>query len=112
MKQGFFDEHWLDNNNVIDMHGIALQIVLQEKTPMAENQSGRHPGIVSLLKYFEYRHLTQHLQTFSQPCGDLAEHMVSLLPDSAELTAGLRKLLEAKDCFVRAALDGPNVKEV
>ena len=25
--------------------------------------------------------------------------------DGPELTAGLRKLLEAKDCFVRAALD-------
>lgn len=26
------------------------------------------------------------------------------LPDSPELTTGLRKLLEAKDCFVRAAI--------
>jgi hypothetical protein len=26
------------------------------------------------------------------------------LPDSAEKSAGLRKLLEAKDCFVRASL--------
>ena len=26
------------------------------------------------------------------------------LPDGAEKSAGLRKLLEAKDCFVRAAL--------
>lgn len=28
-----------------------------------------------------------------------------MLPDGPELTAGLRKLLEAKDCFVRAAVD-------
>ncbi|NDU74057.1 hypothetical protein GWI34_15625 [Actinomadura sp. DSM 109109] len=27
------------------------------------------------------------------------------LPDGPELTAELRKLLEAKDCFVRASLD-------
>lgn len=33
--------------------------------------------------------------------------MVDQLPDGPELTAGLRKLLEAKDCFVRAALDKP-----
>jgi hypothetical protein len=30
--------------------------------------------------------------------------MVDLLPDDPELTAGLRKLMEAKDCFVRSAL--------
>jgi hypothetical protein len=31
--------------------------------------------------------------------------MADTLPEGAELTAGLRKLLEAKDCFVRSALD-------
>jgi len=30
--------------------------------------------------------------------------MDELLPESAEKTTGLRKLLEAKDCFVRAKL--------
>jgi hypothetical protein len=34
----------------------------------------------------------------------VAEKMVSVLPDSPELTAGLRKLLEAKDCLVRCAV--------
>lgn len=29
--------------------------------------------------------------------------MIRELPDGPELTAGLRKLLEAKDCFVRQA---------
>jgi hypothetical protein len=33
---------------------------------------------------------------------DLAYLMSQLLPDSAEKTAGFKKLLEAKDCFVRA----------
>jgi len=32
--------------------------------------------------------------------------MVAKLKHSPEVTAGLRKLLEAKDCFVRAGLDG------
>jgi hypothetical protein len=35
--------------------------------------------------------------------------MDTVLPDSAEKNVGMRKLLEAKDCFVRAAL--PNVEE-
>lgn len=44
-------------------------------------------------------------QTVSRPCHDLAAQMIAALPDGPELTTGLRKLLEAKDCFVRAALD-------
>ncbi|MFJ6615465.1 hypothetical protein ACIQPT_34895 [Streptomyces sp. NPDC091289] len=65
----------------------------------------RHPATVGLLRYFEYGHLPAHLQTVSKPCGDLAQELVAVLPDGPELSAGLRKLLEAKDCFVRAALD-------
>lgn len=65
----------------------------------------RHGNIVSLLRHFEYDHLPAHLQIVSKPFGVLAEHMVETLPEVPELTAGLRKLLEAKDCMVRAALD-------
>lgn len=36
---------------------------------------------------------------------DLAYRLFTNLKDGPELTAGLRKLLEAKDCFVRASLD-------
>ncbi|MGW4757768.1 hypothetical protein [Streptomyces chartreusis] len=67
----------------------------------------RHIGTTHLLRYFEYAHLPEHLQAVSKPCADLANELVNALPDGPELTAGLRKLLEAKDCFVRAALDIP-----
>ena len=58
-----------------------------------------------LLKWFEYGHLPPHLQEVSKQIGDLAVEMDTQLPDGAEKTAGLRKLLEAKDCFVRAKLE-------
>jgi hypothetical protein len=64
-----------------------------------------HPNTEALLRYFEYEHLPEHLQLVSQPCHELA-HAMALGLDGPELTAGLRKLLEAKDCFVRAALSG------
>lgn len=64
----------------------------------------RHPATLGLLKFFTYAHLPAHLQTVSRPVGELAEQMVRTLPDGPELTIGLRKLLESKDCFVRAAL--------
>lgn len=57
-----------------------------------------------IIKYFAYEHLPVHLQEVSKPIGDLARQMDDALPDGAEKSAGLRKLLEAKDCLVRAKL--------
>lgn len=62
----------------------------------------------SLLRYFAYEHLpVGPLHDTSRNVAELAHHMDATLPDGAEKTTGLRKLLEAKDCFVRAALDMP-----
>lgn len=66
--------------------------------------SARHPSTQQIMRYFDYDHLPIALQGISRPCGELAEAMCTVLPDGPELTTGLRKLLEAKDCFVRAAL--------
>lgn len=57
-----------------------------------------------IMRYFEYEHLPEKLQQISGPIGLLAISMDETLPHCPEKTAGLRKLLEAKDCFVRAAL--------
>lgn len=59
------------------------------------------------IKYFAYSHLPEHLQAVSKPIGDLANMLEANLPNGPEKSAGMRKLLEAKDCFVRAALDAP-----
>jgi len=57
-----------------------------------------------ILKFFAWGHLPEHLQRISRPFGELAEQMAASCEPSAELSAGLRKLLEAKDCMVRAGL--------
>jgi len=57
-----------------------------------------------LLQFFAYEHLPLELQTVSGECYVLADIMLNNLPHNPELTVGLRKLLEAKDCFVRARL--------
>ena len=62
-----------------------------------------HPSTAAILQYFAYEHLPPHLQEVSKPFGDLARSLAATL-DGPELTAGLRKLLEAKDCAVRARL--------
>lgn len=57
-----------------------------------------------MMQFFAYAHLPTHLQEISKPFGELAQQIVDNLPANAERTAGLRKLLEAKDCIVRAKL--------
>lgn len=70
----------------------------------------RHPATVQILKHFRYEHLTiPALHDTSKAVALVAHELVQALPDGPELTAGLRKLLEAKDCFVRAALEGVEV---
>lgn len=70
----------------------------------SQNPPVMRQGPNPILKFFEYQHLPTHLQEISKPLGDLAVLMEQKLPPSAETSAGLRKLLEAKDCFVRARL--------
>lgn len=62
----------------------------------------RGPG--SIMKFFDYEHLPPRLQDISRPICEVAREMDAMLPDGAEKSAGLRKLLEAKDCMVRAAV--------
>lgn len=58
----------------------------------------------AIMKHFAYEHLPAHLQEVSRPIGVLARQMDEALPDGPEKSAGLRKLLEAKDCLVRAKI--------
>jgi hypothetical protein len=57
-----------------------------------------------LLQFFAVAHLPTHLQAVSLPFHTLAHTLVDTLPRNPERTTALRKLLEAKDCAVRAAL--------
>ena len=63
-----------------------------------------HPAITHVLQYFKCDHLPQHLQDVSNPFAELANTVADTNPDSQETTVALRKLLEAKDAAVRAAL--------
>jgi len=58
-----------------------------------------------LMRFFTYQHLPPHLAVVSAPFCHLAEHVCATLPSNPERTVALRKLLEAKDCAVRALLD-------
>lgn len=63
-----------------------------------------HPAISHVLKFFAYAHLPEKLQAISRPFCELAQEVANRAPDNQETTIALRKLLEAKDAAVRAAL--------
>jgi len=66
----------------------------------------RHPSTQQIARWFGYGHLQGDARKVSAEVFELAEWLIQNLPDGPELTAGLRKLLEAKDCLVRAAIAG------
>lgn len=62
-----------------------------------------------MMRYFEYHHLPPNLQHVSRHFAVCADVLLNILPEGPEKTACLRKLLEAKDCGVRSALDLPDL---
>lgn len=63
-----------------------------------------------MLKWSElqWSHLPPHLQQVSHPFYDLAGTICTLCDPGPERTVALRKLLEAKDAAVRAAVHPGN----
>ena len=65
----------------------------------------RHASVQHVADLLEPNpNLPAHLRRISFMCASLRNELLDALQDGPELTAGLRKLLEAKDCFVRQAL--------
>jgi len=96
---------------MVQIYGMKVFIVIKES-----EMSVDHPEFVALkaardeslkiypiLMYFDYKHLPKHLQDVSSIFHKVAWGMAAV-SRNAETSAGLRKLLEAKDCAVRAAL--------
>lgn len=58
-----------------------------------------------MMQFFAYAHLKDEaMRDASKRFCDLAETVIATLPRNPERTVALRKLLEAKDCAVRALL--------
>ena len=69
--------------------------------PFAE----RHPGTRHVLKFFDYDRFPEEIKPIGWAFHDLAHGLVAKLPDDPELVAGLRKLMEARNCMIRLAFD-------
>ena len=60
-----------------------------------------------ILQFFAWLHLNAHQQIIAQPFGELAYKIADTLPRNPERTVALRKLLEAKEAALRAAIYKP-----
>lgn len=75
--------------------------------PLVETIDRLRKDIVNgdpMLRHFRYGHLPPHLRVISRKWAELAVATVQDVPRNAERTVALRKLLEGKDCAVRAIL--------
>lgn len=65
----------------------------------------RHPSVQHLVDLLEPNsNLPEHLVEISKRFANVRDDVLGAIrEDNPEVFAGLRKLLEAKDCFVRAA---------
>lgn len=64
----------------------------------------------AVVRHFAWQHLLESEREVPEMFGELVERLCTLTQggrfvDRAEYEAGFRKLLEARDCFVRAAQD-------
>lgn len=66
--------------------------------------SEHDPTYEPMFQFFSYAHLPAALQAYSKPFHDLAEQIIKTTPRNPERTMALRRLLEAKDCAVRATI--------
>lgn len=57
-----------------------------------------------MMDWFETAHLGPEVRRVAEPIASMAKVYFAQLGDDPECEIGLRKLLEAKDCFVRAKI--------
>lgn len=71
----------------------------------------RHPSVESLVGWLAPNpRLLGRQREIAEKFHTLSIEMLNIIPtDDPELSAGLRKLLEAKDCMVRASIGGGSV---
>lgn len=94
-----------DASSIVDevVAWIEQRYELKEKKPtQPEFQEVQRSPI---MRYFEFEHLPEKLREVSISFSNIAWEMEGTLPSGPEKSTALRKLLEAKDAAVRAALD-------
>lgn len=65
----------------------------------------RHPGVTNARRWLDSSHLPEEKRAAPRVIEEAADKLLNMIPvDSAELTEGMRYLILAKDCMVRAKI--------
>ena len=88
-----------------------MSTILATREAIRLKFSDRNRAVIEAAQWFAFDHLPVMPGTggasprdVSASVASLAFQAIDLLPDTPELTHALRRLLEAKDCLVRAAI--------
>lgn len=93
-----------------------MSLLPSTREEIREKYKDRNRAVIDAAQWFAFDHLpgsaasaagtviTLSPRTASAAVADLAFDMIDDLPDSPELTHALRRLIEAKDCLVRAVI--------
>jgi hypothetical protein len=94
-------------DDAVDRHTVDGRVDIEAFNKEARMSPEAEQGlrdIEPMLQFFGFAHLREDLKAISEPFHDHAFRIVETLPRNPERSAALRKLLEAKDCAVRAFL--------
>lgn len=90
---------------ILHNHDFDLEVFDDDRAEQLQVPDSYVEPAELLNSYFTYAHLTDAARReASAQCAELADYVMDQIPPGPERTAGMRKLMEAKDCFVRAAL--------
>jgi len=115
-KFGICDK-WKGNNRRLLIIAAALLVAEIDRLDRITDRNEALKGVpeiepkpqdpaAKLLKWFSYQHLAkEEVRAVSRRFSIMAQMIIESMPPCAERTACMRKLLEAKDCAVRATLD-------
>lgn len=113
-KFGICDK-WSGNNRRLLIIAAGLLVAEVDRLDRASNREDsvkakpkppQNDDAVALLKWFTYQHLAnEELRATSRRFSIMAQMIIESMSPSVERSFCIRKLLEAKDCAVRATLD-------
>lgn len=88
------------------MTETEIQEIAEALAVLPSDLEGRHRAVLDVLRWFRFDHLPAGLpRSVSAMMGAVAGEAVTMIEvDDTELTHGLNRLKEAKDCLVRAAI--------
>ena len=97
-------ENCIDRSSLFGWNNGKEKVgIRSEKATREIVEAATRARIDDMLPHFFFGHLPSELQAVSQPFHTLANVMATNHPTSAQTLQGLQRLLEAKDCAVRAA---------